>query len=499
LIRLVFNAPLLAFGAGVLSVLGFAPFGLSPAPLVALTVLFLLWREASPGRAFLLGWLFGLGLMGVGVFWVRISLNQFGNLSPALALSFTLLLVVGMSLYFGLAGWLGRRLAGRTLQAVLLLVFPATWVLAEWLRGWVLTGFPWLALGYSQIDSPLAGYAPLGGVYALSWLLALSAGLLALAIRVPGRVRYTALGAGTLLWLGGWLLQHMDWTEPLGDAFRASLVQANIPQEEKWRAEQLLPTLRLYRDLTREHWDSAVVVWPETAVPALKHQVRENFLEPLANEARQHDAEVVLGIPIRDPRDGRYFNALISLGSAEDVYHKRHLVPFGEFMPFKDWLGPLAELFEVPMSDFSPSRAARPLLKVGSYAVGASICYEDAFPAEVLQALPEAAYLINVSNDAWFGDSLAPHQHLEIARMRALESGRYLLRATNTGISAIIDPKGKLLGTVAAFQQGVLTREVVPMAGATPYAKLGNEGILALLAVLLGLSLLMRMRADESE
>jgi apolipoprotein N-acyltransferase len=294
-------------------------------------------------------------------------------------------------------------------------------------------------------------------------------------------------------------LQHLEWTEPTGQPFRASLVQANIPQEQKWRAEQLLPTLRLYRDLTREHWDSAVVVWPETAVPALRHQVQENFLEPLAQDARQQETEVVLGIPIRGAEDGRYFNALVSTGSTEDAYYKRHLVPFGEFMPFKDWLGPLVELFEVPMSDFSPSRAARPLLKVGSYAVGASICYEDAFPAEVRQALPEAAYLINVSNDAWFGDSLAPHQHLEIARMRALESGRFLLRATNTGISAIIAPNGKLLGTIPAFERGVLTREVVPMTGATPYAKLGNQGILGLLAVLLGLSLAVRMRADEGE
>jgi apolipoprotein N-acyltransferase len=240
--------------------------------------------------------------------------------------------------------------------------------------------------------------------------------------------------------------------------------------------------MEIYWDLTERNLDADLVVWPETAIPDFLHRVRDVLIEPMAVRAREEGTEIVLGIPVMETDTGRHFNALLSLGSREDLYAKRHLVPFGEFMPFKAWLGPLVDLFEVPMSDFSPGSSERPLLSVGDRVAGVSICYEDAFPAEVAQALPEAEFLINVSNDAWFGDSLAPHQHLEMARMRALENGRYLLRATNTGISAIIDRRGQVLGVIPAFVRGDVAAEVRPYSGATPYAKLGNAPAIGLAA-----------------
>jgi apolipoprotein N-acyltransferase len=229
-----------------------------------------------------------------------------------------------------------------------------------------------------------------------------------------------------------------------------------------------------YLILTKEHLDSDLIVWPETALPDFLHQIRTPLIDPLAERARAEGTEIVLGLPVMDLENGRYFNGLLGIGTHEDLYAKRHLVPFGEFLPFKAWLGPLVRLFEVPMSDFSPGDNQRPLLKVGRHHAGVSICYEDAFPSEVIEALPEADYLINVSNDAWFGDSLAPHQHLEIARMRALESGRYLLRATNTGISAIIDHRGQPITTLPSFVSGGVTAEIQPRQGSTPFAILGN-------------------------
>ena len=277
-----------------------------------------------------------------------------------------------------------------------------------------------------------------------------------------------------------------DWTSPSGAPLKASLVQGNIPQELKWKPEQRNLTLNLYRDLTRAHWSSDLIVWPETAVPAFGSRIEREFLAPLAQEARANDSAVLLGIPVHTPKDGRYYNAMLSLGAGRDSYFKRHLVPFGEFLPLKPWLQPLFDWMTIPMSDFSAGVQAKPLVTLDGYQAGISICYEDAFGEEVIEALPEAAFLVNASNDAWFGDSLAPHQHLEIARMRAVETGRFLLRSTNTGISAVIDPKGRITGRSAAFVEDVLTREILPLQGMTPYAHIGNYGVvvLALLSIL---------------
>lgn len=276
----------------------------------------------------------------------------------------------------------------------------------------------------------------------------------------------------------------MKWTEPSGAPLKVALIQANIQPSMKWDPEALIPILQAHLELTREHLDADVIVWPETAVPAFLDEMREGLIDPLTLTAREEGVAMVLGIPYREA-DGRYFNGLLSLGGQDGLYAKRHLVPFGEFMPFKGLLGPLVKLFEVPMSDFSAGRAGDSLIPVGGLPVGASICYEDVFPEEVIRALPQAAYLINVSNDAWFGDSLAPWQHLEIARMRALETGRPLVRSTNTGVSAVIDHRGTILGSTPLSQRAVLAVELQPRSGATPFALWGNWLVIGLALVML--------------
>lgn len=485
---------LTAAGAGGLAVLAFAPFSWYPLAILALAILYALLAGRPARQGFWIGWAFGIGLMGFGVFWIRISLNEFGNMSAPLAHGLTAVFILSMGFYYGLAGWLIGRLAAGAPGAGALLVLPASWVLLEWLRGWLFTGFPWLALGYTQIDSPLGGYAPLGGVYGVSLAVAVSAGLLWLVASAPGRARIGALAGLAALWAGGWALGQVEWTRPAGPRLQATVIQANVQQSLKWDPDSRVPTLRAYVDLTRANFGSDLIVWPETAVPDFLHRVREVFIEPLGEEAREAGAELVIGIPVLEQEPEGYFNGLIAIGSSEDLYYKRHLVPFGEFIPFKNLIGPLAEAFEVPMSDFSPGAAERPLLRVGRHLAGVSICYEDAFPGEVAQALPEAAYLINVSNDAWFGDSLAPHQHLEIARMRALENGRALVRATNTGVSAILDHRGDIQGVVPAFERGAFTGEVEPRTGATPFSALGNVPVVVLSSALLALAALLRRR-----
>ena len=471
---------LLAFFAGAAAVLGFAPFGLGLLALAALSTLFFLWRHpARPGLNTWTGYAFGLGLMGFGVSWIRISIAQFGGVPPALALFITLVFVLFMALFFALAGWLGERLRTRTDRVWLVAVLPALWVLVEWLRGWLFTGFPWLALGYSQIDLPLAGYGPVFGVFGISLALAISAGLLNLWPRRAGVVLLLAL------WAGGLGLQQVQWSEPAGEPVRVSLLQANIPQVEKWRRRNRVPTLNLYLSMTAAAADSRIVIWPETAVPARDSEVESDFLVPLDELMREQRRDVLLGI-VADGDDGDYFNAMLSLGvSGRDHYHKRHLVPFGEYLPFDAWTRPLLDFLQIPMSDFSPGGNGKPLVTLAGYPVGIDICYEDAYGDEIIRALPEAALLINASNDAWFGESLAPHQHLEIARMRAVETGRYLLRATNTGISAIIDQHGALHGTSPQFEKAILTDDIVPLRGTTPFVIWGNAGVLVLAGLML--------------
>ena len=450
---------LLAFLAGAAEVLAFAPFGLGWLAPLPVAVLFMLWRQRSPGRAFLLGWAFGGGLMGFGVFWVHHSIATFGGMNQVLAVVVTLLFALSMALFYGLAGWLANRFFPSN-NARLLLVYPALWILLEWARSEL---FTWLSLGYSQVDTFLAGYAPLVGVYGISLLVALTAASLP-------HWRSYRIALVPLIWAGGWLLQHHSWSRPVGEPVPVALVQPNVAQMVKWRPGQFESILVRLADLTRKASAAKLVVWPETAVPAFADEVELSVLEPWARKFRRENRTLLLGIPTRD--DKGYYNALLSLGGdGRHQYRKRHLVPFGEYMPLRGLLAPLARLLAIPMSDFTPGEGGKPLLTLAGLPVGASICFEDTFGRELAQALPEALYLVNASNDAWFGDSLAPHQHLEMARMRALETGRWLVRATHTGISALIDDKGRVKQSLPQFRQGVVRGRVQPLAGATPYSR----------------------------
>lgn len=487
--------------SGGLAVLSFAPFGLYPVAVLALAGLYEAIHGREPRTAFGLGWLFGLGLFGFGVAWIRISLNEFGNMPALAANTLMLLMVAVLALYCAAAAALTRWLEGLGGAASgwfgPVLIFPSLWLLVEWVRGWLFTGFPWLYLGSGQLDGPLGGLAPVLGTHGLNLAVALSAGLLWVLLRRPGRMRRRAAIALATIWLASAALWPVDWTQPASDEegrpLNVAVIQGNIPQSMKWAPDGLLPTIDIYLRLTKAHLDSDLIVWPETAIPAFRHEVEDALIQPLGETAREAGTEVVLGVPVMEANQ-RYYNGLVSVGRAEDQYFKRHLVPFGEYLPFKRQLRPLIDWFEVPMSDFSHGKAERPLLQVGRVQVGASICYEDVFAEEVRQALPEAAYLINVSNDAWFGDSLAPHQHLQLARLRALEAGRWMVRATNTGISAIIDPRGRVRAQSPLFERLALTGTIQARVGATPFVRFGSLVPLAMAVLMLAAGLLLRAR-----
>jgi len=481
---------------GAATVLGYAPFYLFPIPLLTLAWLFAALTRAPDARtAAHIGLAFGLGLFGAGVSWVYVSMHDFGFMPAPLAAIATALFCAFLALFPAAIGWLQARCGGSAaLRRILLL--PALWLLAEWLRGWLFTGFPWLAAGYSQVPfSPLAGYAPLLGGYGVGLTVALSAGLLAQGVgwaRSGARRPAAAALAGlALLWGAGFGLQQLPWTQPAGEPVSVSLLQGNVPQDLKWQRENRLLTLSLYGDLVRAS-PGRLVILPETALPLFWEEVPEDYRAYLAARVRAGGGDVLVGAPER-PDGEAYYNSMVSLGaSPSQVYRKQHLVPFGEYLPpgFA-WVN---RILTIPLADFSRGAPDQQPLALAGQKLAVNICYEDAFGEEIIRQLPQATLLANVSNDAWFGDSVAPWQHLQIAQTRALETGRWLLRATNTGVTAIIDERGRIRGRVAQFQVAALHGDAQGRTGATPYVRWGNAAALALAGLLLALAAWLRRR-----
>ena len=487
-----------ALAAGALTVAGFAPPALFPLPFLTLAGLLLLWRRAAtPQAAFRTGFAFGAGLFGVGASWVYVSLHDFGMMPAPLAAIGTLAYCAILALYPAAAGWcLARLRLDRAVSA--LLAFPALWTIFEWLRGWIFTGVSWLALGYSQVDSPLAGLAPVAGTYGVSFVTALCAGLLVIVISGSRKARLAG-GLALVFAFGlGQLLKQIAWTSPQGTPLKVALLQGNIPQDLKFQPDQYATTLATYKRLI-EASQGQLIVLPETAIPRFLDAVDPGYLKDIARIAVERHADVLFGVPIRD-REGRYFNSVVSVGaSPSQRYDKAHLVPFGEFVP--PGFGWVVKTFAIPLSDFSLGpKNPKPLALAGQL-VAPNICWEDAFGEEIIRQLPEATLLVNVSNVAWFGDSLAPAQHLQISRMRAIETGRTMLRATNTGVTAIIDPRGRVVARLPQFAEGILVGEVRGYVGASPYVRFGNVPIVLIcLAVIAALALRARRvgRPEES-
>ncbi|MBE0619887.1 MAG: apolipoprotein N-acyltransferase [Burkholderiales bacterium] len=490
------RAPLAAFLLGAATVLGFAPVALAPLPILGAAGLLWLWQmAATPQRAAMLGYAYGLGLFLTGVSWVYISLHDYGYMPAPLAAIATFLFCAFLALYPALVGYLQARLGGPVAARQLLLI-PALWVLTEWLRGWVFTGFPWLVLGYSQADSPLRGYAPLTGVFGLSWLVWICAALLlALTRAKKSRDRGKVLAAFVFVLALGAGMGRVEWTQPLGTPVTVSLLQGNIAQDLKWDAARFASTVQLYQSMT-ERSAARLTILPETAIPRFLDQVDPAVVQALATSARRHGGDLILGVPLRDA-SGHYYNSALSLGASPvQRYDKIHLVPFGEFIP--PGFGWVLSVLKIPLADFSRGSAAQAPLALAGQKIAVDICYEDAFGEEIIRALPEATLLVNISNVAWFGDSLAPHQHLQISRMRALETGRTMLRATNTGMTAIIDHHGDIAAVLPPFTQGALNGSAQGRSGATPYVRWGNTPLVLFALLLCGLYLLRYKTSEQS-
>ncbi|MFB4392026.1 MULTISPECIES: apolipoprotein N-acyltransferase [unclassified Pseudomonas] len=485
---------LLALAAGASTTLALAPFDLWPIALLAIAVLYLGLRELSPRQALWRGWHYGFGLYGAGTWWIYVSMNTYGGASPLLAIVLLVAFFACLAWFIALPAWLWARWLRRS-EAPLAdaLCFAALWLLQEAFRGWFLTGFPWMYAGYSQLDGPLAGLAPLGGVWLVSFTLALSAALLCNLHRLRARPAFLAIGVLLLAapWGVGLALKGHPWTRPAGDPLTVAALQGNVEQELKWNPEHINAQLALYRDMSFSAKPVDLLVWPETAVPVLKDQA-QGYIDMMGSFAADRHSALITGVPVREVvhQQRRYFNGITVTGEGDGTYLKQKLVPFGEYVPLQDVLRGLIEFFNLPMSDFARGPEDQPLLQAKGYQIAPYICYEVVYPEFAAGLAARSDLLLTISNDTWFGTSIGPLQHLQMAQMRALEAGRWMIRATNNGVTALIDPFGKITAQIPQFQRAILYGEVVPMQQLTPYLQWRSWPLAVLCVLLMGWALL---------
>ncbi|QUM87093.1 apolipoprotein N-acyltransferase [Moritella sp. 28] len=474
--------------AGALSVFAFAPFDYSISLYVSLFFLLFIIDNKSAKHAAGYGFLWGLGFFVAGLHWISVSILDFGGLPVPVAWLLVLLLCAYLAIYPALCAYLVNRFSTHSASVRYFIAFPAIWLITDWLRGWVMTGFPWLEIGYSQMNTPLVNYAPILGVEGITVAVCFITASLYYVYRERKFIMPAAVIS--LIVLSAMALQGRQWTTP--EAVKSiALVQGNTDQDEKWLPEKRADILNEYLKLSLENTDADIIIWPESAIPALEFQVK-SYLDYVSELMRETNTTLITGIINYQRVDNidEYYNAVIVLGQPEqhdghspvnDRYYKNKLLPIGEFVPFEDLLRPIAPLFNLPMSSFQRGGEEQLNLSASNVHIATAICYEIAFNQTLVHTVtPDTGFILTVSNDAWFGTSIGPAQHLEIARMRAFEFQRPVIRSTNTGITAIYDAQGQEVGRIAQFEKAVLRAQVTPYQGMTPFNRYGNTPLLIL-------------------
>lgn len=473
------------FISGTLLPLSLAPFNLWPIAIVSMAVLFRTLQHQTLRQAFSKSLVFGFGMFFTGVSWVYVSIHEHGFIPAPLALLATTLFCLFIALLFALPLTLSALIPQR--PASWLVGLPAIWVISEWFRSWAFTGFPWLYSGYIHTETWLGGWAPLGGVLWLSFLTALAAVTLS-QLSQPRRNRPSiriAFLAIILSLVSGYLLQQINWTSLTGKNISVALIQPNTNQHKKWTYSERQGILQQLREETKPHWGTDIIVWPEAAVPAIPQRVNQ-FLDEINLQAKVNRSALLSGIPTYDPGNQRYYNSVLALGTAKGKYDKTRLVPFGEYVPMESLLRGLIRFFDLPMSAFSLGADNQPLLDAGEVKVATAICYEIVYPDLVAAMAREATALLTVSNDAWFGNSFAPQQHMQMAQMRALENAKPMMRATSTGVTALVNHRGEITATIEQFRAGVLTGNIAPRSGQTLFSQTGSWPIVILSLLIIG-------------
>ena len=495
---ILIGSTFISIASGIGITLSLAPFNYWPLGVLSAGCLFLLMQGKNIRQAAILGWLFGLGLFGSGASWVFVSIHDFAYTSASMAASLTALFCACLALFCALTwGFYTWVLNGFKFTAINsnkafcssslpVLLFASIWVLGEWLRSWLLTGFPWLFVGYSQTESILSPWASTVGVYGISFIIVASgAQIAALGSRFirqnssgsaqPNDTQKTVAVSISLMivWLLPVAVAFPSWTEKNDQAMRVSMVQANISQHDKWQRRYRQQNLELYLRLTEPHWQSSdVIIWPEAAI-TIFHDRALALLDKLNDRAKSNQSAFITGVPTRDLKSGSRYNSLIALGAGEGSYQKQKLVPFGEYIPFVNVLGRLLAFFDLPVAAMSAGDPKQSPLEINGWRAQPLICYEVVYPNFTAKAAANSQVLITVSNDSWFGRSIGPLQHLQMAQMRAIENQQYVLRSTGNGVTAIIDPNGNINQRSEQFEQAVVSGKFFTISGQTPWTRYG--------------------------
>ncbi len=475
------------FVFGALAPFALAPYDIWPLAIVSLAALCYYITEKTTNSVYFSAVCFNLGLFLSGVSWLYISIHEHGFVAAPLALIATLLFCAFLAVVSSLPFFAWSLVPQN--RSWTLLAFPALWVLGEWLRSWLLTGFPWLFVGYSHLSTWVGGWAPIGGIFWLSFITAMAAACGAHALQGSTRslVWRRCTAAIAVLIVSGYPLQHIRWTQLDGPELSVTLIQPNIPQGEKWSARSQRIILEKMNAQSLTHWGQDLIVWPEAAIPAVPQRIPA-FLEELKRRALKSNTTLITGIPTFDDKTNQFYNSLLSIGANSAQYNKTRLVPFGEYVPLEDTLRGVMSFFDLPMSNFVRGAAEQPLLRIDDRGIATAICYEVVYPDLVARMSKGASFMLTVSNDTWFGDSLALPQHLQMAQMRALENAKPLVRATNNGLTALVDHKGKVTGSIPAFAAGELAGKIQPRKGQTVFSMWGSWPCISLcVAIMAGL------------
>jgi apolipoprotein N-acyltransferase len=464
----------LSFLFGVIAVFAFAPFRLCPLVIVSLAGLLWVFIHSSPKEAFRRGFYYGLGFFGAGVYWVYISLRAFGDAPMVFSLLMTAGFIAVLAIFPAAVGGCMNRHFPVNTSVKLWLVFPAIWTFSEWVRSWVFSGFPWLLAGSSQTILPFSGLAAVAGVYMVSFILAHIAGVIIYLSYATTIQRRNTLVYLVSLLTGCTVLSVHHWTHPTGASFSVSLVQGNITPSLKWQEGAAENTYQHYLQLSQNQWENRLVIWPEAAIPMSLPGAGDK-LDEIKKISQEHHAGFITGIPYQTADFAGDYNAAVAVGEAQGTYFKRHLVPFGEYFPISTISKPLLNWLEIPMSDFKAGARTQQVMSYQHTLISTFICYEVIFPEEVRQSLSKAGVILILSDDAWFGHSLAQAQHVQMAQMRAIETGRYVLSVTNNGITAIINPQGEIVKALPPYQSGVLSGEIMHYSGETPWMRFGSN------------------------
>lgn len=486
--------------AGALAPLSLSPLDIWPLALLSLAILHYLLQKTTNRQAAITGWWYGAGFFGVGASWVFVSINVYGNASVFFASLLTLLFVASLAWCFVLQCWVYRKWASNVFPVV---GFAALWVAGEWFRSWFLTGFPWLYLGYAHVTTAISGVAPVFGVFGLSLLLAFSGAALAqlwLLYRSKQSLLIllkTPLPLALLvIWVSALLSTPVAWVEPVAErTLTVGLVQANIDQGRKFGRDYIQDNLDSYEELSTALWNNDMVLWPETAIPLLYQQAGQ-VLDYFTAMALRNDSTLVSGIFYQD--GDKIYNSITAMGNGDGIAHKRKLVPFGEYVPLQAVMSNLFQIFNLPMSSLARGPVEQELLTVKSLQVASFICYEVVYPEFVRQQAITADFLLTISNDSWFGASWGPLQHLQMAAMRARENGRYMVRGTNNGISALINERGEIVASTNQFTAETLQGEIRLFSGRTPYSYLGNWPMLGFCLLILLATCYSRRQSNNS-